>query len=203
MTLMKPGCAMAAIALLALIGCDQVGNPIKVLTGKRASPDEFQVLPREPLQMPRDLSLPVPQPGTPSPRAPQPKRAAQMALLGTTAGPVAAQPSSGEQALLSAANTAAADPEIRATLESDQKKASEGPYEPPTIWELIGVSDGDYANVDPEIVLDPQTEAKRLRTKGAASTPVDPDAYSKDVPEEEVEQGPVYPDGPKGRNTLP
>lgn len=173
MTLTRPVCVLIAAALV-LAGCDRIGNPITVVLGKRAAPDEFQVLPRAPLQMPRSLDLPVPRPGTPSPLDAQPERAAAMALLGTPAPQAAAGPTSGgEAALLAAAGASSDNADIRATLQADRDRADAGPYKPPLIWDLFGMNDG--RDVDPADVLDPQTEARRLQSEGVAPTPVDPD----------------------------
>jgi hypothetical protein len=178
MTLTKLGATASAIALLALAGCDRVGNPFDVLAVKRPAPDEFQVITREPLRMPASVSLPEPRPGAPSPLDPNPGRDAAVALLGAPARPVVATPGSGEQALLAAADAAASDPEIR-TILAAEREAGSGEYEPPTIWELFGASSGP--DVDPAEIIDAAAEARRLQTEGVAAAPIDPN----DIPEGE------------------
>ena len=203
MTLMRPvQAAAAAIALLALAGCDAVGNPFEVLAVKRPAPDEFQVIARDPLRMPVSAALPVPQPGAPSPLDPDPHRDAAMALLGSPAQPVAGHSSAGEEALLAAADAAAGDPEIRTILESDRQGGDDRPYEPPSLWELLGATEKSEAR--PEDVIDPTAEARRLQTEGVAATPIDPDARPDGEEEEAADQPSPYPDTIYGtRNKLP
>ncbi len=197
--------ATAAIALLALAGCDRIGNPIQALTSKPAAPDEFQVITRRPLQMPPSVALPVPQPGARSPLDPDPNRDAVVALLGsdtrTVGSGFGAGPSAGEQALLSAADTAASEPEIRTTLatERDNPRSNE-PYEPPTIWELFG--GGSPAK--PKDAIDPAAEARRLQIEGVAAAPIDPREVPPADEEAAVEPSP-YPTtmGGPPRNKLP
>lgn len=203
MTLMRPGqAAAAAIALLALAGCDAIGNPFEVLAVKRPAPDEFQVIARDPLRMPRSAALPEPRPGAPSPLDPDPHRDAAIALLGSPAQPVAGHSSAGEQALLAAADAAAGDPEIRTILESDRRSGDDGPYEPPSLWELLGAT--ERSEVRPEDVIDPTAESRRLQTEGVAATPVDPDDLPEAEDEAEAVQPSPYPDTLYGtRNKLP
>ena len=158
----------AAMTLLALLGCDRIGNPFVVLGSKPPAPDEFQVIAREPLRMPATVALPEPRPGAPSPLDPDPNRDAIVALLGTDAAPRAEGTSQGEQALLSAADVTASNPEIRQTLAEDRGGDGSEPYEPPSIFELFGASEA------PEDVIDPAEEARRLQREGVAAAPIDP-----------------------------
>jgi hypothetical protein len=167
------GRAVAALALLALLGCDRIGNPFVVLGSKPPAPDEFQVIARKPLRMPASVALPEPRPGAPSPLDPTPNRDAALALLGSdpgrTAGPGAGT-SRGEQALLSAADVAAGTPEIRQTLAEERGGRGRGePYEPPSIFELLGAYEAP-----PEDVIDAGEEARRLQREGVAAAPIDP-----------------------------
>lgn len=192
--------AVAAVAMLALAGCGRMGNPLETLVAKPAAPDEFQVITRKPLQMPMAVILPEPQPGARSPLDPDPNRDAVVALMGTDTRMAAAGTSAGEQALLSAANAAASDPEIRATLAEDRDGRNE-PYEPPLIWELFGLR-GEAPVRD---AIDPAVEARRLQTEGIAAAPIDPN--DRPVAEGEVvEERSQYPElgvsGPP-RNKLP
>ncbi|MEM6944817.1 MAG: DUF3035 domain-containing protein [Pseudomonadota bacterium] len=175
-------------AAAALAACDKIGNPIEVMSSKKPTPDEFQVVARAPIYVPpaarqrsNDLTaLPTPQPGTPSPLEPDPNRSAQQALLGSSAAAqttaAANGPSEGEQVLLGAA-AAGSNAEIRTTLEEDAVAEAEaeaaGPYEPPSIFEVIGLSDAP--TFDPEDVVDPVAESQRLQREGIAA-PNDPAA---------------------------
>ena len=168
-----PAGLAAVLALMA--GCDRVGNPFEAFGTGVPPPDEFQVIQYEPLVVPETYSLPEPTPGAPSPRAPRPQQEAVAALLGPGAAQAqAAGPSPGEERLLASADAASASGDIRVQLEQDRQAEPEGPYEPPTVWELLGFGSGEE-EIDETQVIDPETEAERLQAQGIA-TPVDPDA---------------------------
>ncbi|MEM7496898.1 MAG: DUF3035 domain-containing protein [Pseudomonadota bacterium] len=179
--------AMAALlaGAAALGGCDKIGSPLDVFAKKKPSPDEFKVVARAPLYVPPEVrttagvqTLPEPRPGVPSPLEPDPNRDAQAALLGAGAGSagVATSPSRGEQVLVGAAATGA-DGDIRSTLEADAVAAAEaeadGPYEPPSIFEVIGLTEPPA--FDPEDVIEPVPESQRLQRTGIPA-PNDPTA---------------------------
>lgn len=164
-----------AAALVLVAGCDRVGNPFEALGGGVPPPDEFQVIQYEPPVVPETYNLPEPQPGVPSPRAPQPEQEAIAALYGPGAArAAAADPSSGERELLASADAASASSDIRVQLEEDRQARPDEPYEPPTLWELLGFGSDDE-EVDETQIIDPETEAARLQAQGIA-TPVDPQA---------------------------
>jgi hypothetical protein len=189
------GQAAAAMALLALLGCDRIGNPFVVLGSKPPAPDEFQVINRKPLRMPASAALPEPRPGAPSPLDPDPNRDAIVALLGSDAAPQGPGTSRGEQALLSAADVAASNPEIRQTLTVEREGGSPNePYEPPSIFELFGAYDAP-----PEDVIDPAEEARRLQSEGVAAAPIDPADRPVVEAEEAVEEPSQYPEVGTGR----
>lgn len=189
---------IAAVALLALSGCDSVGNPFEVLAAKRPAPDEFQVIARAPLRMPVSAALPEPQLGSPSPLDPAPQRQAMAALLGQPSQ-TSGQQSAGERALLAAADATATDPEIRSTLEADHRNRDNA-YEAPYIWELFGFKD----DIRREDMIDPRIEARRLQGEGVATAPVDPDDREVTVKKRE-ELRSDYPvrEGRKPQNRLP
>lgn len=158
-----------APALFALIGCDTIGNPIDVMSSKKPSPDEFQVVARKELRRPPALgssTLPEPTPGAPSPLDPDPQADAIAALTGqrvAASAPRATSISRGEAALLAAANAEAADPDIRSEIVAENAEIEDNkPYEPPTIFEVFS---GGTA-YDPEDVVDPNAESKRLQESG-------------------------------------
>lgn len=96
------------------------------ITGSlRTAPDEFSVVTKKPLEMPDSLDvLPPPEPGKLSSRDPNPIADARSALLGETRAASNGAPSSAERAILSAAGQA--DPNIRATMESEQAEYQSG-----------------------------------------------------------------------------
>lgn len=161
---------MAALALGALAGCDQIGNPLDAISGRIKPPDEFEVLPNKPLRMPSSIAqLPEPRLGERSPLEPNPNADARRALLGgvPTAG---SSVSASEAALLGAANTEANKPDIRTALPEDVAAAEAGQGGVPTLAELVGL-DGDPV----KDALDPDEEARRLQAEGIAPAPVNPD----------------------------
>lgn len=171
---------LAALPVLAVLAaCDTIGNPLDAMSNKKPSPDEFQVLARKELRRPPGLgswTLPEPEPGAPSPLDPDPRGDAVAALTGQrvpASAPRASAISRGEVALLAAANAEAANPTIRTDIVAENRAIEENkPYEPPTIFELLG---GGGPGYDPEDVIDPATEARRLQG-GGVPTPVDPRA---------------------------
>ncbi len=183
------GAAVVALgALGALGGCDTIGNPFVVLGSKPPAPDEFQVITRKPLVMPPSAALPEPRLGEASPLDPTPNRDAELALLGTDARPVEAGTSQGEQALLAAADVAASNPEIRQTLALDKVDSNE-PYEPPSIFELLGTTEAP-----PKDAIDAPAEARRLQAEGVAAAPIDPNDRPIVVEGEVVEEVSQYPE---------
>ena len=182
----------AGVALAALAGCSDLGNPLDAFDPKKAGPDEFQVLARDELRLPPELrpsTLPEPRPGAPSPLDPDPQAEAVAALTGGR--PVASQQgaariSRGEQTLLEAADAAAADAAEAERLAARAAEIEAGqPYQPPTIFQLFG---GDEPEIDPELALDSTAEAERLQREGvrAPSDPTveveDPDAAAAEAP---------------------
>ena len=166
--------ALMLAAAMTVASCDSFGNPLEAMSGKRSSPDEFAVLARKPLQMPRTTSLPAPRLGERSALEPNPEADAVTALMG---GPVS-QPngpaSAGETALLSAANASQEQSEIRNVLSlEEQSGESSGAYTPPSVFELFT---DDGPTVPQGELIDPTAESQRLQVEGVAPTPVDPRA---------------------------
>lgn len=168
---MLRGLILAGVGLSLMGGCSQFGNPMDVIQGKVKTPDEFEVVARKPLKMPRTLNLPVPRLGEASPLEPTPRADAASALLGTApAGTTPGRVSQGEAALLEAANARASDPAIRRVLEEDKTRVDDTqPYQSPSLFSLIGEEDEPIE--DP---LDPAAEARRLQAEGISNAPVDP-----------------------------
>lgn len=189
------GRAATLAALLAMAGCDTIGNPLVALGRKPPAPDEFQVVSRAPLRMPASADLPTPRPGVPSPLEPDPRAEAIAALGGSPAAGTAAAPSPGEAAILESADAASADPAIRTTL-AEEAAEEDGAYERPNVFELIGLSGGDpvVEEVDPGEALDPVAESQRLQREGVRA-PNDPEARAPE-PEELAEEEAVDPLNP-------
>lgn len=185
---------------IALAGCDKLGNPL----ARVPPPDEFQVIAYEPPVIPPSFdSLPPPAPGTPSPRKPDPRRMAISALGGVPASPVTEAPpeSPAERALLATADAAAASSEIRVQLESEQRaEKRRQPYEPPSVFELMGVV--KKPKVPKGEIIDPETEAERLVAEGQPA-PLDPEAAARKAAEAAPPPPEVKPQYPTGRPEHP
>ena len=149
------------------------------MTAKPPVPDEFSVLARKPLQMPSSVALPEPRLGERSALEPDPNTDAIVALLGQSAVSRVQTASAGEGALLSAANAASEQTEIRRILESETRAAEENkPYEAPSLFDLFS-DEGD--KLEPGDLINPAAESRRLQSEGVAAAPIDP----LDVPEGE------------------
>ncbi|MEM9059552.1 MAG: DUF3035 domain-containing protein [Pseudomonadota bacterium] len=157
---------------IGVSGCESISGPFDAITSRPPAPDEFAVLARKPLQMPRSVDLPEPRLGERSVLEPDPSQDAIVALLGSSAAKQVQPVSAGESALLSAANARAEQTEIRRVLQEETLAAEESqPYEAPTIFELF--SDEEDAP-DPETLINPAAESRRLQAEGVAAAPIDP-----------------------------
>lgn len=171
------GLTMLGAGMLALSGCDQIGNPIDAITGESTAPDEFEVIARKPLRMPSSINLdklPEPRLGIPSPLEPNPNADAAQALFGNGGVGGAGATSSSEAALVGAARSAAdgrvvSAEDIAAAQQSDK-------FEAPAVSELL-FGDGDEGVAD---ALDANAEARRLQTEGRTSAPVNPNVVDKE-----------------------
>ena len=161
------------IPVLTLVACGE-NNPFAAITSRPPAPDEFSVLARKPLQMPGSITLPEPRLGERSALEPDPNRDAIVALLGKSAANRVQPQSAGEGALLSAANAAAEQTEIRRILEEETRAAEEDkPYEAPSLFALF-TDEGEA--VEPGELINPAAESRRLQTEGVAAAPIDPAA---------------------------
>ncbi len=114
--------AFAGFALLAVLGgCDTVRE---TLGATRQSPNEFEVVTRAPLTVPPDFQMRPPEPGAPRPQEQRPRDAAQAALTGRAPTPRSDR-SAGELALLRAAKTDKADPNIRQVINAEYTQLAE------------------------------------------------------------------------------
>lgn len=160
--------SLAGLALaVGLAGCSGLSESLGF--GKK-SPDEFTVVRRAPLVLPPNYNLRPPQPGAPRPQEPQPSESARAALLtsaGGGSGPPASQPhSTGEAAILRAANADAADPNIRQIVERETTAL---------VTKNESFTDRLLFWREPQPqgeVVDPAREASRIRENQATGRPV-------------------------------
>lgn len=168
------GIALMLGAAMTVASCDTIGNPLEAVGGKRSSPDEFAVLARKPLKMPRSANLPEPRLGEVSALEPDPNADAIAALMGGPVDQTQVPQSAGESALLSAANASQDQSEVRTVLSlEEQSGQAAGRYEPPSVFDIFS-DDGE--KVPEGELIDPAAESQRLQVEGVAPTPVDPRA---------------------------
>ncbi|MEM7213499.1 MAG: DUF3035 domain-containing protein, partial [Pseudomonadota bacterium] len=150
---------------------------------------------RKPLKMPGSIALPEPRLGERSALEPDPETDAIVALLGQSAVSRTQPASQGETALLSAANAASEQVQIRRILEEETRAAEENkPYEAPSIFDFF-TDDGE--KVDPETLINPASESRRLQAEGVAAAPIDPTALPEGALEEDKPVREEIPFDPK------
>jgi len=142
---------------------------ISTLSGLlQTSPDEFGVVTKRPLEMPRSFAaLPVPEPGRISSRDPDPQADARAALSFAPAPivPATSAPSASEAAILASAGQV--DPSIRATLAAEQGayEATQDRYLLDRIFPRLREARGDLY---PDAI---DAEQERVRLVEAGITP--------------------------------
>lgn len=159
------------VALAAtLVACEGVRKQFGLT---KQSPDEFRVVARAPLTLPPDFTLRPPEPGVARPqegtttqqarkaifRADEPKVAALE--VSTPPDGSAGGQSVGEQSLLRSAGVENADPDIRLVVDRETLRLnaeSEGFIDTLVFWRDKEV---------PGVVVDAQSEARRLRENAA------------------------------------
>ena len=143
---------LGALALaMGLAGCARDGAPDLVRL-RSDGPDEFSILPGEPLEAPPSLEvLPPPNPGGPSRTDPTPLADAAAALGGRP----------GTRAAMPAREGAA--PDVRATLAAEDL-ALRRRGSPRLLERIFGVD--TYSRVYERQALDPQAELERFRRAG-------------------------------------
>lgn len=154
----RPAAVLVAALSLAACSSDELTRTFGLT---RDAPDEFRVTTRAPLSMPPDMSIRPPRPGAPRPQEQTQQQAAQAALVPETvlAQNAAAPPSSGQQALLSAAGRPA-PANIRAQI--DNEPALDTPTQTLTDRLMFWKSPPP-----PGTAVDPEREAARLRQNAA------------------------------------
>ncbi|MEM0988986.1 MAG: DUF3035 domain-containing protein [Pseudomonadota bacterium] len=188
-------------ATLFAAGCDTLGSPLDIVSGRRDAPDEFLVVARKPLKMPGSLSLPEPRLGEQSPLEPDARGAAVVALLGApTVAASTTGASAGERALLDAANASAQTaPGLQEDLQQTEQRLEDAqPYEAPLLVDLLS---GESEEEGVDDAIDASLEARRLQTQGVSSAPIDPNDRPSLQTDEEPRQ--VDPIDRRPNNRLP
>jgi hypothetical protein len=123
-----------------------------------ATPDEFRVVRKAPLTVPPDYNLRPPAPGESRPQELEPDAQARVAVFGTETGRDASE---GEKLLIREAGAEALDRSIRSAVDYDASQTLRKNRSFADSILNFGKSGGDP-------VLDPATEAERLRAEKVA-----------------------------------
>ena len=158
-------------AVFLLTACSVGDNTLMNLRQDGEGPDEFAILPTEPLETPKDLAfLPEPTLGGTNRVDKTPRRDAVAALGGRPAAGDSSRILSGEQALLAAAGRFGTDPDIRRKLAAEDAAFRSAALVRP-LERVFSVN--VYFNVYEDMSLDAQQELQRLRRLGVR-TPTAP-----------------------------
>lgn len=159
-------------ASLLLAACSNGDNTLMNLRQDGEGPDEFAILPTNPMEMPKDLAfLPEPTLGGTNRVDKTPRRDAVAALGGRTALMDSDRIQSGEQALLTTAGRFGIDPEIRGKLASEDAAFRAAARVRP-LERIFNVN--VYFSTYADLSLDPQAELLRLRQIGIGTPTVPP-----------------------------
>lgn len=159
------GLLLIASAALLLSGCQATKEALGM--GKQP-PNEFEVVPHQPLAMPSNFDLPPPTPGAPRPQEQTPTQLAEVAVVGNTKleGAAAEPISGGEQAFLQTAGVEKADPKIRQLVNQEAAAEAEA-INDSFYYKLIFWQTPD----PPGNVVDAKGEQQRLQENAALGKP--------------------------------
>ncbi|WP_400084102.1 DUF3035 domain-containing protein [Yoonia sp. R78084] len=111
--------SFSVLALILVTACGNTDRPLRDLRSAGGGPDEFAVIPFDPLEIPETRALPNPTPGGANRADPTPNADAIRALGGSPAAVVAGGVPAGDAALVTQTNRYGVDPAIRAQLAAD------------------------------------------------------------------------------------
>ncbi len=111
--------SFSVLALVLVSACGNTDRPLRDLRSAGGGPDEFAVIPLEPLEIPQTRELPTPTPGGANRTDPTPNANAINALGGSAAAQVAGGLPTGDAALLAYSARYGVDPNIRSTLAAE------------------------------------------------------------------------------------
>ncbi len=168
-------CTFAAIGLLALSACSRNSGEPPLLMNASAhqrGPDEFSIVPTQPLQAPADFNtLPTPTPGGSNLVDPDPRAAAVAALGGNVNAERSAGVPGADAGLVQYAGRNGVTPDIRATLaaeDADVRRGGRG-----RILERV-FNTNLYRRAYEDQILDPQDELVRWRARGVRTPSAPP-----------------------------
>jgi len=165
---------LTGLALALLAGCGSRSNEVPRLmniASSQRTPDEFSILPTQPLQAPPDMrSLPTPTPGARNLVDPDPRGDAARALGGRPQVATGTVPAA-DGALLARAGRFGTDSSIRETLASEDLEFRQRRRGRP-LERLFGTN--MYARAYEEQLLDRDAELRRWRAAGARTPSAPP-----------------------------
>lgn len=155
---MKNRVIYALLSLLVLAGCSGARDRLGL---SKATPDEFAVVRRAPLEMPPDYALRPPRPGAPRPQEQAAVDAARAAVLGQT--DQSGGTSAAESALIRTTGATNVPSNIRAKVDAEASEDSDGDVS--VLKKIAGI--GGEATPEGK-AIDPVAEAARLKAQKAA-----------------------------------
>ncbi len=156
---LKTLCLFSALTLGA---CDT--NVRDQLGLTKESPDEFAVITRAPLEIPPSLALPPPTPGMPRPQETAAINQAKNAVLGNSnQTQTSKSTSAAESILLNKTGADAADPAIRAKVNTETKEMAD--RNKPVAQKLMNI--GGAKDAPSATVVDAKKELERLQKNAA------------------------------------
>ncbi|MFQ1702844.1 DUF3035 domain-containing protein [Loktanella agnita] len=113
------------LAVTLMTACGDTDRPLRDMRASGGGPDEFQVIPVRPLEMPATFSLPEPTPGGSNRTDPTPNTDAIAALGGRPSAQVAGGIPTGDAALVAQSGRYGVDPAIRSQLAAEDARILE------------------------------------------------------------------------------
>ncbi|MEL6681209.1 MAG: DUF3035 domain-containing protein [Pseudomonadota bacterium] len=113
---------LSVLALTLVAACGNTDRPLRDLRAAGGGPDEFAVIPQEPLVLPGNSSLPRPTPGGVNRADSTPNADAIRALGGAASAQVAGGIPANDAALVSHASRYGTEPNIRAQLAAEDEQ---------------------------------------------------------------------------------
>lgn len=111
--------SLSVLALILITACGNTERPLRDLPAAGGGPDEFAVIPSDPLVIPETRALPTPTPGGANRADPTPNADAIVALGGSAAAQFAGGIPANDSALVAQTNRYGVDPDIRAVLAAE------------------------------------------------------------------------------------
>lgn len=153
----------SVLALILVAACGNTDRPLRDLRSASGGPDEFAVIPFEPLELPATQTLPTPTPGGANRVDPTPRADAIDALGGSAAAQSAGGVPTSDGALIAQTGRYGVDPAIHITLAAEDSAVLERARRS-NIFNPLGRD--RYFPAYARQALDAPTEQARLRNLG-------------------------------------